>query len=339
MIVPIAFFFDANYLVPASVAITSLLTNSDPAHEYHIHVFHNGIAPHDIGTLAQGCTAFPNARFFSRDMENRFAELFARTRNQVHYSKEMYYKLLVPSLLPQYDRAIVSDVDVVFEGDVSKTFAAALLSPDSLVSASTVPIPHDSHLLRAMVSRYESVFDAEDVRKMTVAGGGYSVFNLDRMRREDIEAQLVRTARANAYRSRQPEQDAIALVCHSRMEILPINSMICTYCYRLFAEPGALEKVPGHSAEEIREALDNPVQLHFAQPAKPWNTAGCLREEVWFAYFATTPFFDAHVDRIIAKVGATPRLDPAALQDVIERVSAAGGARPPLDQVASRLRL
>lgn len=34
----------------------------------------------------------------------------------------MYYKFLVASLLPQYDKVIVTDVDVVFLGDIAKEF-------------------------------------------------------------------------------------------------------------------------------------------------------------------------------------------------------------------------
>ena len=52
-------------------------------------------------------------------MQNKFQDLFDATFTKGHYSKEIYYKFLAPSLFPQYEKMIITDVDVVYTGDIS----------------------------------------------------------------------------------------------------------------------------------------------------------------------------------------------------------------------------
>ncbi|OOY31571.1 glycosyltransferase [Thioclava sp. F36-6] len=296
MIVPVALFFDKNYLIPASVAITSLLMNSNRNYEYHIHVFYNDIPDDDISTLSELCSGFSNARFFSRDMGGRFLDLFSKTKTKGHYTKEMYYKFLVPSLMPDYPKAIVTDVDVVFLGDVSSTFENSIRSPDTLIAGCKVPAPYDS-LYGRNIEKYRSQFSDDEIAKLNV-GGGYYVFNLDAMRREGVEKKLIDVAHINAYRLKQPEQDVISLVCHPRIEILPLASMICSYCYDIFSESDSFEKVPGYSAEDVKLAINNPIQLHFATRVKPWNTPGSTKSEVWHKYICMTPFLKSYLESL-----------------------------------------
>ena len=66
---------------------------------------------------------FANASLEFIQMNGRFKELFNSTKSKNHYSKEMFYKFLPPRLFPDYDKIIITDVDVVYQGDISKDFA------------------------------------------------------------------------------------------------------------------------------------------------------------------------------------------------------------------------
>ncbi len=301
MIIPVALFFDKNYLIPASVTITSLLMNADSDHEYHIHVFYNDISNEDIQILSTCCSDFPNAKFFSRNMEGQFSDLFSQTISKAHFSKEMYYKFLVPSLLSNYDRAIISDVDVVFLGDVSSTFLKSLKTPGPLVFGCKVPSPEGSFAAKNK-DQYRKDFSQQEIEKFIV-GGGYYVFDLAQMRREGIEQQFIDTARENAHRLRQPEQDVISLVCYPRIEVLPLASMICSYCYDLFTNEVSYDNVVEYTALEVRSALQKPVQLHFATQFKPWNTLDCTKSDIWHQYLFLTPFSKRYLGELAEKCG------------------------------------
>lgn len=65
---------------------------------------------------------FKNAKLIFIDMQNKFQDLFTETNFKGHFTKEIYYKFIVPSLLPEFEKVIVTDVDVVFTGDISKDY-------------------------------------------------------------------------------------------------------------------------------------------------------------------------------------------------------------------------
>jgi lipopolysaccharide biosynthesis glycosyltransferase len=43
------------------------------------------------------------------------------------------------------------------------------------------------------------------------------------------------------------------------------------------------------SALELKEAMENPIQLHYAGYKKPWKE-DCTKAEEWFSYVMKTPF-------------------------------------------------
>ena len=55
-------------------------------------------------------------------MQGRFQTEWARLGLQSHFAKEVFYKILLASHFPQFSKVIISDVDVVFLGDISEGF-------------------------------------------------------------------------------------------------------------------------------------------------------------------------------------------------------------------------
>ena len=55
-------------------------------------------------------------------MNNKFDEEFDVMKTKAHYSKEVLYKLLAPTIFPQYEQIIITDVDVVFCGDIAEIY-------------------------------------------------------------------------------------------------------------------------------------------------------------------------------------------------------------------------
>lgn len=55
-------------------------------------------------------------------MNNKFDDEFDVMKTKAHYSKEVLYKLLAPTIFPQYEQIIITDVDVVFCGDIAEIY-------------------------------------------------------------------------------------------------------------------------------------------------------------------------------------------------------------------------
>jgi lipopolysaccharide biosynthesis glycosyltransferase len=286
--VPILLCFDNNYVIPAGVAIHSLLTHADPACRYRILALHSDITPENQARLRQLASDFSHAELEFIDLKGQFSELFERTRTKGHYSKEMYYKLLAPSILPDCDKVLISDVDVVFLGDVSRDFLAFDVTRDGFLAGSPGLVKRDSWVAR-VADNYRANFSAEEIGRLKV-GAGYFVANLAQMRAAGLQERLVAFATENSARLLQPEQDTFNLVCAPHIKLLPADSMVCSFSYEFYRSEADWADDLHYPPEEVGRALHRPIQLHYAGVDKPWKRPGTVRGHHWFETLARTPF-------------------------------------------------
>ena len=122
LVIPVMHCFDDNYAIPASVAFLSMLENANKNYFYKLYVLHSDITLQNQEILMSIVSRFKNASLEFVNMNNKFKDLFEQTNSKGHYTKEMFYKFCAPSLFPQYDRIIITDVDVVYCGDISEEF-------------------------------------------------------------------------------------------------------------------------------------------------------------------------------------------------------------------------
>lgn len=111
--IPVVFAFNADYALPASVAIQSLLASKRHETAYDIIVLHTGLSEQ----VKRKMETIAPIRWIEVDTA-RFA----------HFPKgwggtETWLRLLLAELLTEYDKVIWSDVDVLFCEDLSDAFS------------------------------------------------------------------------------------------------------------------------------------------------------------------------------------------------------------------------
>lgn len=287
--IPVMHCFDNNYVTPAAVSFLSMLEHANPEYRYILYVLHTDITAENQEKLHGIVARFPNASLKFIDMDNKFDDLFRDMAVKGHYSKEVLYKLLVPRIFPQHDHIIISDVDVVYQGDIAPSWEIATGAHDSYIACIRTIMRPGTMLQRAM-DAYRENFTPDEIARMNCCGG-YLIFNLALMRRDNIEDAFINTLEQNAHRILQAEQDIINLVIPaSRRTFLPLRYLVCSYAYDIYSD-GNFDADTNYSADEIRHAMAHPVQLHYATHIKPWNTPDCTKAEIWYKYLAQTPFF------------------------------------------------
>lgn len=295
-IIPIMHCFDDNYVIPASVSFLSMLENANPRYFYKLYVLHTDISEKNQNTLNSIVSKFNNADLQFIDMNNKFNDEFDVMKTKAHYSKEILYKLLAPTIFPQYEQIIITDVDVVFCGDIAEIYDEGQF--DEYIAG----IAYHNVLENFMRNTYEAQFSSEEIRKLLI-GSGLLCVNLKKMREDGMEAKCVAYLEQNLHRLKQPEQDVLNLVCYPKIKLLPERFMVCTYLYDMIENNeffgneitlGKQDKV------WIKEALSKVIQLHYAGAQKPWNTPTCTKSDVWFSYLLKTPFFYEVMRKITA---------------------------------------
>lgn len=211
-----------------------------------------------------------------------------------NFSKEIYYKFLASSLLPQYDKVIITDVDVVFLDDISKDFLEFDVDePYYLAGVSCIGVSSKESFLRQFRNRYDKDFSSEE-RELLQIAGGYYIFNCKKMREDNLEEKFIQFAYENCNRVLQPEQDAINICCGRQKKALHPRALICSYLYDLYKDESDYALDLRYDAQTVKYSLENPIQLHYATTNKPWAEI-CPKQEIWFYYLAKTNFFTEYM--------------------------------------------
>lgn len=121
-IIPIMHCFNDDYVIPASVSFLSMLENANPSYFYKLFVLHTDISESHQKTLHSIVSRFDNASLEFIDIDHRFYDEFDKLKTKGHYTKEMFYKILAPQIFPHYNYIIITDVDVVFCGDIAEIY-------------------------------------------------------------------------------------------------------------------------------------------------------------------------------------------------------------------------
>lgn len=293
MIIPVVHCFDNNFVIPAAVAFYSMLEHADSSYFYSLYVLHDDITEENQQKLKETISKFKNCDLTFIDMQEKWSDtvknLFAQTRYKEHYSKEIYYKFLLPQLFPQYDKVVLTDVDVLYEDDISKDFVEFNVTEDYYL-AGIRGLHKKGCWLDNLFDEYNRDFSEEEIKKLII-WVGYLICNLKRMRQDKLQQKFFDYTISNAKRIRQPEQDTINMVCYPKIKILHPRAMVCSYQYDIWNGDDYDGDIY-YSAEDVKRTLKHPVQLHYAGGAKPWNCPGCLKADKWLDVLKRTSFYD-----------------------------------------------
>ena len=226
--IPIFFTFDKNYVLPAAVAFQSLLDNGCSLYQYNLHVLTlDNIPSKEKRRLKNVVDGHSNANLTFRNIERSFDEKWSDV-NQAHYSKDIFNKLIPASVFAKYDWIICSDVDVVFEGDISDiiSFDFSEYHLSGVKSIKEV----DQYIERA----YDDEFVKEAAREGV--GGGFLIYNLRKIRDDDMEKNILNNLDEYSKELVQPEQDVLNVTFEDNKGHLPLRFTSCTYIYSTIRE-------------------------------------------------------------------------------------------------------
>lgn len=267
--------FDNNYVIPAGVAFYSMLENADRSYDYKLYVLHSGITKENQELLLKTVNKFPNATLEFVDMNNKFDDLFKKTNSKGHFSKEMYYKFLAPSIFKQYEKIIISDVDVVYFSDISQAFESLSIEEDYYIYGADNCKVHNIEFKKQTCKNYTQ----EEIDSL-LTKAGFWVYNLKKMRQDNLEEKFVNYALKNTHRLVLPEQDTVNIICYPKIKIMPDNMLVCAHeCKK----------------DISKQELKNIIQFHYAMAQKPWKN-NCLHANLWFEYLLKTPLFEAYME-------------------------------------------
>lgn len=123
-IIPIFFATDDNYIPFLAVALQSIKANASKEYLYNIHILHMGLSQESMNIVNNFIDE--NFNIFYNDVQDSLNSLASQLFVRDYYSKATYYRIFIPSIFPQYDKALYLDCDITVTGDISTLYNTEL---------------------------------------------------------------------------------------------------------------------------------------------------------------------------------------------------------------------
>lgn len=299
-IVPIVFCFDDNLLLPAGVCLSSLLENANVDTFYDVFILHDDYASYPTsGFLEKLHKKYERFSIKYRSVGHAFKDAF-EIRN---ITVAAYYRLLIPELIPEYDKIMYHDVDVIFRDDLSSIYydtdmnnyyIAGVVSPGFLKT-------------RVVDIRNELGLDST---KYILSGN--LIFNSSLLRKDGVSDLFRKEAQVDYV---DQDMDIINIVCKDKIKVLPAY-----FCGTVEIFDCAINNVKQdvYSIQELNQMLINGV-IHF-NGAKPWNS-WCFNFDIWWEYYRKSVYFDQkyYFDFYINKLDELEKMGEMKLMKLLLR--------------------
>lgn len=272
-IIPIAFAFDNNLILPACICISSLLINAKEGTFYDIFILHSSnisLKKEELNKLSQ---YYKNCRIQYRQVDQTFDSAF-EIRG---ITAATYYRLLIPELIPEYDKIIYADVDIIFRMDLSSVYHLDL--GNNYIAATRelgMNFTEDG-------KKY--IHSMQELSLGKYIQAGFIIINSKVLKNENMISQFKTWSKKKL---RFQDQDILNIVCKGRILYLSLEYNMTDYSY-LFAmrKPELLKDL--FSSETIEFAI-NHGNIHF-NGHKPWKKYS-VNFDIWWEYYRKSPFFD-----------------------------------------------
>lgn len=275
---------DDNYLGYCSVLIQSIVENANSQFNYDIIILKeklNDISEKKLLNIQQ---KHSNISIRTHDV----SDLIEKTQYHLcaHFTKATYYRLYAPSIFKNYKKIVYLDIDTLVLTDISKLYEE---NCDNYLIAATLDY---GVIAKIQSGRYESLdyFIKELNIKDPITNyfqAGVLVFNLEKMRQEKTEEQLLQTARDNNFA--YVDQDVLNKVCYKKCKIIDSSWNTPTLAG---TRTDIMHLLPKTMYEKYVEDRRNPNIIHYCSYEKPWKNPSSDLAEYFWHYARKTPFYE-----------------------------------------------
>ncbi len=262
----VVFATDENYIQHLSVALTSLLINNDDC-KFDIYIICSGMSEENfvkLKSIGNKYQATLNQIVVSE-------EFFGTLVTNHHFTKAMYYRLMIPSFI-QEDKVLYLDADIVVNGSVKNLFSIDL--EGKYIAA----------VLNPGFQRHQELkmnFDAK------YFNSGVMLINNKLWKSDNLAKNIIEFIDLKSNIVQFPDQDGLNAVINGNWVKVPLEFNQQAVIF----EKDFKERYNCFSDDELNEAKENPVIIHYTGSSKPWHfRSNHPYKNLYWKYLKMTPF-------------------------------------------------
>lgn len=265
MTIPIFYSISDDFTKYAAVSLHSLVKNANSTNDYTVYFLSQDLSVHHQAALSALGSKNVHVKFFHIDddlvkpIQNR-KENFLRAD---FFTMSIFYRLFIPDLFPQYDKAIYIDSDTIVNDDIAKLYHTNL--GENLFAACT-----DSSIqfVDEMIKYIRNVL-ALDPKKYI--NSGMLVMNAKAFREKHFTKRFISLLEKYHFDCIAPDQDYLNEIGENAI---------------LHLDP-RWDAMPNEATSEI----SNPGIIHYNLFFKPWHFTGIQYENYFWENAKETNFY------------------------------------------------
>lgn len=332
-VVPIVFAADDAYVPMLTTTLLSVLENASEAYRYDVVVLERGISQAKKQIVQSFFSRFENAQIRFADVSG-MVESYQLQTNNLHISIETYYRFLIQRVLPEYDKVLYLDADLIVVGNVSQLYGIDL--GDNLLAAA-----HDIDFVGNLDIKGENrLAYARNVLNLDDPYGyfqaGVLVLNTAEMRKLHPFETWLELASNSEYL--YDDQDILNAECQGRVKYLDTAWNVMVNCDNRIKK--VFSFAPANMFDDFMRAYADPKIVHYAGYEKPWKPGPCDMEELYWSYARRTPFYEQLLFMVCADRRSVVEGIARAQEEVVTQLTTherAISEDSPLRGVADRL--
>ena len=186
------------------------------------------------------------------------------------YTEAASLRLLLPELLPELDRILYLDCDIIVRQDLAKLWETTELADNYLAGVYEAAIEGQAERFRALGCDPAKYFNS-----------GFLLMNLAQMRAEKVSEKLLEACRVPYLEF--PDQDALNQVCLGR--VVPLSPLYNSI--RTFFIPKYRPDFERQYGSGLWEKVQKEATIHYTG-GKPWNLF-TVQFGAWWKVYDTLP--------------------------------------------------
>ena len=290
--IPIFFSSDDNYVPFLTVALHSMIENASKDYNYKIIVLNSELKDESAKQLLK--LENENFKIEFADVNKKIADV---ARNMTlglrdYYSNSIYYRIFIPSLFPNYEKALYLDADIVVLDDISKLYFEDL--GDNLLGAITDDVVNGNDSFKEYS---KTVLGIEPTKYFN---SGILVMNLDKLREFEIENKFVHLLSKYNFDTIAPDQDYLNYLCRGKVK----------YIHK------GWDRMP---IEDKNFSDDDLHLIHYNMFKKPWHYSEVPYENFFWDYAKKSSYYDDILAMKASYSDEQKRNDDLAGIDLVKR--------------------
>lgn len=265
--IPVVVAFTPNYFIPVAVCLHSLILNANKNDRYHFICLLTESLSDDqkrgLESIANGNGAIIYSFIIIKDV---LQNIYINEK----YTVAASYRLLLPQILPEHDKVIYMDCDMIVRSSLAVIYNSVDLDNFYLGAVFETPLDFQRTYMIEIGCDPDKYINS-----------GFLIMNLKRLRQDNVVPRFLQLAKSDKYIF--PDQDILNIVCKGQIYGLPpYCNGVRTFFVQSY-ESLFLEKYTRADLADVRAF----GTIHYTGD-KPWSHY-TIELTIWWQYYLSLP--------------------------------------------------